>query len=75
MSPSHARLFPRRGGRSRIPRPGLKVLSAPASLAGRLEDAETFDRREHRRACAEHDARLTGSQTRPFIKAFTFRER
>jgi nitrite reductase/ring-hydroxylating ferredoxin subunit/uncharacterized membrane protein len=44
MSPSHARLFPRRGGRSRIPRPGLKVLSAPASLAGRLEDAETFDR-------------------------------
>ena len=44
MSPSHARLFPRRGGRSRIPRPGLKVLSAPANLAGRLEDAETFDR-------------------------------
>ena len=44
MSPSHARLFPRRGGRSRIPRPGLKVLSAPANLAGRLEDAETLDR-------------------------------
>jgi nitrite reductase/ring-hydroxylating ferredoxin subunit len=44
MSPSHARLFPRRGGRSRIPRSGLKVLSAPADLAGRLEDAETLDR-------------------------------
>jgi nitrite reductase/ring-hydroxylating ferredoxin subunit/uncharacterized membrane protein len=44
MSPSHARLFPRRGGHSRIPRSGLKVLSAPANLAGRLEDAETFDR-------------------------------
>jgi nitrite reductase/ring-hydroxylating ferredoxin subunit len=44
MSPSHARLFSRRGGRSRIPHPGLKVLSAPANLAGRLEDAETLDR-------------------------------
>ena len=44
MSPSHARLFPRRGGHSRIPRSGLKVLSAPANLAGRLEDAETLDR-------------------------------
>jgi len=44
MSPSHARLFPRRGGRSRISRPGLGLLSAPAGLAGRLEHAETLDR-------------------------------
>src|SRR5215831_17172202 len=43
MSPSHARLFPRRGGRSRISRPGLKVLSTPADLAGRLEHAVTLD--------------------------------
>jgi nitrite reductase/ring-hydroxylating ferredoxin subunit/uncharacterized membrane protein len=44
MSPSHARLFPRRGGRSRIPRPSLRTLSAPADVAGRLEHAETLDR-------------------------------
>src|SRR4249920_1973514 len=44
MSSSHARLFPRRGSRSRIPRPGLGLLSAPADLAGRLERAETLDR-------------------------------
>jgi len=44
MSPSHARLFPRRGGRSRNPRPGPRLLSAPADLAGRLEHAEGLDR-------------------------------
>jgi nitrite reductase/ring-hydroxylating ferredoxin subunit/uncharacterized membrane protein len=44
MSPSHARLFPRRGGRIRITRPGLGLLSAPADVAGRLEHAETLDR-------------------------------
>jgi nitrite reductase/ring-hydroxylating ferredoxin subunit len=44
MSPSHARLFSRRGSRTRIPRPGHGLLSAPASLAGRLEHAETLDR-------------------------------
>ena len=44
MSPSHARLFPRRGGRSRIPHSGLRLLSAPADLAGRLEHAEALDR-------------------------------
>jgi len=44
MSSSQARLFRRRGGRSRTSRPGLGLLSAPAGLAGRLEDAETLDR-------------------------------
>jgi nitrite reductase/ring-hydroxylating ferredoxin subunit/uncharacterized membrane protein len=44
MSSSQARLFRRRGGRSRASRPGLGLLSAPAGLAGRLEDAETLDR-------------------------------
>ncbi len=44
MSPSHARLFPRRGGRARSSRPGLGLLSAPAELAGRVEHAEALDR-------------------------------
>lgn len=44
MSPSHARLFPRRGGRARPSRPGLGLLSAPAELAGRVEHAEALDR-------------------------------
>jgi nitrite reductase/ring-hydroxylating ferredoxin subunit/uncharacterized membrane protein len=44
MSPSHARLFPRRGGRARSSRPGLGLLSAPAELAGWVEHAEALDR-------------------------------
>src|SRR5215472_16508358 len=44
MSSSHARLFPRRGGRSRHSRSGPRLLSAPADLAGRLEHAEPLDR-------------------------------
>ena len=44
MSSSHARLFRRRGSRSRTPRPGPGLLSVPAGLAGRLEHAEKLDR-------------------------------
>src|SRR5262249_61277620 len=44
MSSPHARLFRRRGGRSRDPRSGLGLLSAPAGLAGRLEQADKLDR-------------------------------
>jgi nitrite reductase/ring-hydroxylating ferredoxin subunit len=45
MSPSHARLFPRRSsGRARLRRPGLGSLPGPAGLAGRLEHAEALDR-------------------------------
>src|SRR5215813_4005957 len=44
MSSPHARLFRRRGGRSRDPRPGPGLLSAPAGLAGRLEHADKLDR-------------------------------
>lgn len=44
MSPSHARIFPRRGNRARSSRSGLGMLSAPADLAGRVEHAEALDR-------------------------------
>src|SRR5215472_17460239 len=44
MSSSHARLFRRRGSRSRTSRPGPGLLSVPAGLAGRLEHADKLDR-------------------------------
>jgi nitrite reductase/ring-hydroxylating ferredoxin subunit len=44
MSPSHARIFARRGGRTRPPRTGRGPVPSPAGLAGRLEHATTLDR-------------------------------
>jgi nitrite reductase/ring-hydroxylating ferredoxin subunit len=65
MSPSHARLFPRRGSRTRIPRPGHGLLSTPADLAGRLEHAESLDR------VAQPIARAVRQGLPPGVKADT----
>src|SRR6516164_4657050 len=62
MSSSHARLFRRRGSRSRTPRPGSGLLSVPAGLAGRLEHADKLDRVTQPLAEAIRSGLPTGSK-------------